>query len=403
VSLDLGDRNDLVVVADATQPIEPPTRSVHLIAVGTGGIPAIRLAARDPGVVKSLTLIDADGIEEFDLLGDHALNQVLRRAQIIATDALRWGVPHFGLLDRGPFRADRARALLATDRRDLRARLAEWGGPTLILTQHGDPAHRATAREHTRLLPQAMMRDWSADTLRAFLAAVDAGTATTRATASPERLAAADRPFDAGGLASAQGVSLFVVLALLALTTLLSEDLACVAAGVLAARGSIPLWPGIFACYLGIVAGDQLLYLLGRTAGRALVTRIPFRWILPAERLDRACEWFQGHGMKVVLTSRFIPGTRSTVYVAAGILRAGFARFALYLVVIGAVWTPALVGLSYVATLRGRGLIESLPGPTWPWALAAMVGGTLLFRSILTATTSQGRAGLSSRWRKGRG
>lgn len=403
VALDLGDRNDLLVVTDATMPIEPPTRPVHLIAIGTGGPTAIRLAATSPSAVKSLTLIDADGIEEFDLLGDHALNQVLRRAQIIATDALRWGIPHFGLLDRGPFRADRARALLATDRRDVRTRLAEWNGPTLIITDHGGPAQRATAREHARLLPQAIQRDWSTDTLRAFLATVDAGTARTRATASPDRRIAAERPFDAGGLASAQGSSLAAILILLALATLLSEDLACVTAGLLAARGSIPLWPGIAACYVGIVIGDQLLYLLGRSAGRALVTRIPFRWILPADRLDRACEWFQSHGMKVVLTSRFLPGTRSTVYVAAGILRAGFARFALYLIVIGAVWTPALVGLSYLATLRGRGLIEALPGPTWPWALGAMIGGTLLVRSLLTAATPEGRAGLATRWRGARG
>ena len=399
VALDVGDRDDLVVVADPTTPIAPPPRPVHLIAIGTGGPAAIRLATSDPAAVKSLTLIDADGIEEFDLLGDDALNRVLRRAQIIAIDAVRWCVPHFGVLDRGPFRADRARALLATDREDIRARLAEWNGPTLILTEHGGRGQRATAREHARLLPQAVLRDWSADTLRRFLASVDAGTATTRATASPERRAAAARPFNAEGLASAQGSSLAAILVLLALVTLLSEDLACVSAGLLAARGSIPLWPGIVACYIGIIVGDQLLYLLGRSAGRALVTRVPFRWILPADRLDRACEWFQAHGMKVVLTSRFLPGTRSTVYVAAGILRAGFLRFALYLVVIGAVWTPALVGLSYVATLQGRGLIESLPGPTWPWAIGAVVGGILLVRSLLSTATPEGRAGLATRWR----
>jgi membrane protein DedA with SNARE-associated domain len=397
--LDLAARADALVVPDAFARIDTLPVPMHLIAFETGGPAAIRFAAGHPDKVKSLTLVDADGIVEFDLLGDHALNQVLRRAQVVASDAIRWGIPHFGALDHGLLRAERARALLATDRRDIRALLAEWNGPTLILIRHGGAAQRATAREHARLLPQAIAADWSADRLRAFLDAVDAGVAPTRATATPERRAAAERPFDAGGLASAQGTSLVVVLALLALTTLLSEDLACVAAGVLAARGSIPLWPGIAACYVGIVAGDQLLYLLGRSAGRALVTRIPFRWILPADRLDQACEWFRTHGMKVVLTSRFLPGTRSTVYVAAGILRAGFARFALYLVVIGAVWTPALVGLSYQATRRGRTLIEALPGPTWPWALAAVIGGTLLFRSLVAVAIPEGRAGLTSRWR----
>jgi membrane protein DedA with SNARE-associated domain len=401
-TFEVGVRTDLLVIPDAFASIDSVHVAVHLVAIGTGGPAAIRFAAAHSNEVKSLTLIDADGIEEFDLLGDHALNQVLRRAQIIASDAIRWGVPHFGALDHGALLAERSRALLTTDRRDIRDLLARWGGPTLILIRQGGSAQRATAREHARLLPQALLRDWSTDTVRAFLDRVDAGTAGTRSNAPAERVAAAALPFDAGGLASAQGASLTAILILLALATLLSEDLACVSAGVLAARGSIPLWPGIIACYVGIVIGDQLLYLLGRSAGRALVTRVPFRWILPADRLDRACEWFQTHGMKVVLTSRFLPGTRSTVYVAAGILRAGFARFALFLVVIGAVWTPALVGLSYVATLRGRTLIEALPGPTWPWALAAVIGGTLLIRSILTTATPEGRAGLATRWRGAR-
>jgi membrane protein DedA with SNARE-associated domain len=374
-------------------------RAIHLIAIGTGGGPAILAAASDPGMVRSLTLIDADGIEEFDLLGDHHLNQVLRRAQVVASDALRWGLPHFGILDHGILRADRARALLAQDRRGIRAALARWGGPTLILTHDSGPGRLATSREQARLLPQALLRSSSIETLRTFLGEVDAGTAPTRTAAPPDRISAAGLPFDAGGIASAQGSSLLVVLVLLALATLLSEDLACVAAGVLAARGSIPLWPGILACYIGIVIGDQLLYLLGRSAGRALVTRVPLKWILSTERLDRAYEWFRTHGMKVVLTSRLLPGTRSTVYVAAGILRAGFVKFALWLVVIGAIWTPALVGLSYVATRQGRGLLEALPGPTWPWALGAMIGGTLLIRSLLSAATPEGRAGLAARWR----
>jgi membrane protein DedA with SNARE-associated domain len=378
----------------------PRPVQVHLIAIGTAGPRAIALAAATPERIRSLTLLDADGIEEFDLLGDHNLNQVLRRAQVGVSIGTRWLVPHFGLLDLLFEPSEqRARRLLTYDRRGLRDQLARWNGPTAIYVTDSRGAGFATAREHARLLPQSSLSHWDSASLLAFLARADAGAAPTRATADPARVAAAALPFDAGGLASAQGTSLLVVLVLLALATLLSEDLACVTAGVLAARGSIPLLPGIVACYVGIVTGDQLLYLLGRSAGRALVTRIPIKWILPADRLDRAVEWFRTHGMKVVLTSRLLPGTRSTVYVAAGILRAGFVRFALSLVVIGAIWTPALVGLSYVATLRGRGLIEALPGPTWPWALGAMVGGTLLVRWVLSTATPEGRAGLRSRWR----
>ncbi|HET7042935.1 MAG TPA: DedA family protein [Gemmatimonadales bacterium] len=377
---------------------------VHLIAFGTLGPEAIALGAERPDGIRSLTLIDAAGVEEFDLLGDHHLDQILRHAGVVFLATARTLVPHFGLLDLMTWRAElRMRRMSGYDRRGIRGALARWTGPTEIFVADSSRNSLATAREHARLLPQATLGAWDPDSLAPFLDRVDAGTAVTRATAPPERIAAAALPFDAHGIPSAEGIELFIVLVLLALTTLLSEDLACVTAGVLAARGSIPLVPAIVACYVGIIVGDQLLYLLGRSAGRVLVTRIPVKWILPAERLDRACEWFQSNGMKVVLTSRFLPGTRFPVYVAAGILRGGFVRFALWLMAIGAIWTPVVVGFSYEATRRGRSVVERLPGETWVWALGLIVGATLLLRGVIPLLTAEGRRQAAARWHGGPG
>ncbi|HEU4569442.1 MAG TPA: DedA family protein [Gemmatimonadales bacterium] len=373
----------------------------HLVALGSAGPAAVALAAAAPGRVRSLTLIDADGIEEFDLLGEHHLNRVLRRAEVASLATARALLPHFGLLDPAFDGAEaRARTLLGQDRRAIRDELAHWAGPTVVFVTGDAPARLATAREHHRLLPQSGLAAWRGDALAAFLDTADAGTAVTRATASPERVAAAEAPFDPGGLASAQGTALWVVLGLLALVTLLSEDLACVTAGVLVARGSLPLVPSIVVCYAGIVLGDQLLYLLGRSAGRALVTRIPFRWLVSADDLDRASAWFRQRGMRVVLTSRFLPGTRFPVYVTAGILRAGFVRFALWLVAIGALWTPAVVLASYAAARRGRNLVEALPGATWPWALAAVVLAVFFIHLALRLATAEGRRALVEGWKR---
>lgn len=376
--------HQLAMIPDGVDPDSvidrPDGTPVDLVAFGTSGPLAVAIVSRTPDRVRSLTLIDADGIEEFDLLGDHHLNHVLRRAQVISTVAAEWLLPHFFALNHASKGSEaRAERLLSYDRRTIRAELTRWNGPAAIYVSDTTGTAVATAREHARLLPQSTLGRWSADSLPAFLDRVAAGVARTRAHASPERIAAAARPFDAGGLASAQGTSLFVVLALLALTTLLSEDLACVIAGVLAARGSIPLFPAIIACYVGIVAGDQLLYLLGRSVGRAILTLPPFRWWVSRAALDRAHAWFTREGMRVVLTSRLLPGTRFPVYVTAGILRGGFVRFAVWLMVVGAVWTPLLVGGSYVAARQGRNLVEALPGETWPWAL----GGILLLVLIL--------------------
>ncbi|HWA40313.1 MAG TPA: VTT domain-containing protein, partial [Gemmatimonadales bacterium] len=221
-----------------------------------------------------------------------------------------------------------------------------------------------------------------------------------RADADPARVARSTRPFDPAGQPAAQGFSLALVLVLLALATLLSEDLACVAAGVLAARGSVPFVPAMVACYVGIVAGDQLLYLLGRTVGRAVVRLPPVSWLLSEEKLTHASHWFDRHGLRVVLTSRFIPGSRFPTYVAAGVLRAGFLRFAGYLAVAGALWTPGLVGASYLATRSGRSLVDALPGASWPWAIAGVVAMVLLARLVSGLLTHRGRRMLLGTWRR---
>ena len=54
-----------------------------------------------------------------------------------------------------------------------------------------------------------------------------------------------------------------VFLALM-LGTLVSEDLACIAAGLLIREGRITFEPGTAACAVGILAGDVGLWVIGR-------------------------------------------------------------------------------------------------------------------------------------------
>ena len=73
-----------------------------------------------------------------------------------------------------------------------------------------------------------------------------------------------------------------IVLVTLALSTLVSEDLACLAAGALIARGEVSPIAGIAACASGIFAGDLGLWALGRFGGRAARS-----WPWLARRLRR--------------------------------------------------------------------------------------------------------------------
>jgi membrane protein DedA with SNARE-associated domain len=104
--------------------------------------------------------------------------------------------------------------------------------------------------------------------------------------------------------------------------------------------------PGVLACLLGIFVCDVLLYVGGRVVGRPIVSWGPLRKILTTQKIDQASEWLIEQGASVVLLTRFTPGLRLPVYVAAGLLKTDFWTFAGYFLLSAAVWTPAVVGLT---------------------------------------------------------
>jgi membrane protein DedA with SNARE-associated domain len=135
-------------------------------------------------------------------------------------------------------------------------------------------------------------------------------------------------------------------LLLLALATFVSEDLTCVAAGVLVAQAEIRFWPAAFACFTGILAGDMLLFAGGRY----------LRTFVSSSHVERAAARLEERGFMAVFASRFLPGSRLPLYVAAGLARVSLWRFAGYCAAAGMVWVPLLVAL---AAWLGRDALES--------------------------------------------
>jgi len=106
--------------------------------------------------------------------------------------------------------------------------------------------------------------------LNDFWSKVESGVALTRDQAKLERIENAKIPFDMLREMALVGSPLRVVLTLIGVATLISEDLACIVAGLLASRGLISIPQAIGAALIGILVGDILLYLLGRLGGKWL-------------------------------------------------------------------------------------------------------------------------------------
>lgn len=199
-----------------------------------------------------------------------------------------------------------------------------------------------------------------------------------------------------------EGLPLPLAMAVIALATFVSEDLACIGAALLAAAGRLPAFPAIFAAGFGIWAGDLLLYALGAAIGRPLVRRAPLRYFLDEEHLDLAREWFAHRGTAVLWIARLVPGTRLATYVAAGTLHAPFWRFAWITLLACLVWTPLLGGAAYFLGQRAIQLADDYR--RWaPWILLAVVIGLVaLLQWLVPMFTWRGRRALVGRclrWR----
>lgn len=387
---------------------------VHLLGFSLGGAVALELEALRPGTVESITLLSSVGVQELELLGDYSLNHLIHGAQLAAITLVTEIVPHFGLLDRFPLNIPYARNFFDTDQRPLRGRLLELEAPTLIIHGKSDPlVPLAAAIEHHRLVPQSKLVVFDTDHfflftdpteaaagLKEFLARVDQGEAHSRLDASPERLADSQQVFDAASLPKLSGFSLWVVVLLLAIATLVSEDLTCIGAGILVADGRIGFPVAFWGCFLGILVGDLLLFLAGRWLGRPALRVPPLAWWIRESSVERSSQWFRNRVFWVIGLSRFTPGARLPTYFAAGVLRTSFWRFLLYFTLACAIWTPLLVLFSAHVGRQALGRLEHYQGGLGLALLAVFGFYWVLRRLIIPLFSFRGRRRLRGAWNR---
>lgn len=387
---------------------------VHLLGFSLGGAVVAHLTADLDDRVRSLTLLAATGVQELELLGSYRVNHGIHGAQLAALQLLQQGVPHFGRWDRRPFHLSYARNFFDTDQRPVRSLLEDYDGPALVLHSKDDVlVPYEAALEHHRILPQSRLVSF--DSGNHFLVFSDpgglvgplvetfkraeTGSAVTRAEASAERLTMATQGAP-HRLPRAMGPTLAVWIFLLAVATLVSEDLTCLAAGLLVAQGSLGFAPAVFACALGIFIGDLGLFFLGRL-GRPFLHRAPLRWLVTAKDLERSEVWFAKRGPWAILISRFMPGLRVPTYVSAGLLGMGILWFAVSLLAPILLWTPLLVGLAWRLGDQVTARFEALEAHALPTFLALLIGlWLLLLLSHSVATWSRRRlwVGRFKRW-----
>lgn len=117
-----------------------------------------------------------------------------------------------------------------------------------------------------------------------------------------------------------------------------SEEVVMLGTGYFVAQGDIGFVFACLWCLAGILAGDTVIWGLGRFAGDRVYAWPILRHSFRPARRKRFNRFFLKYGTRAVFFARFLPGIRLWTYLVAGNLRMKWWKFAL-LDLIGALLT----------------------------------------------------------------
>ncbi|HVU36976.1 MAG TPA: alpha/beta fold hydrolase [Opitutales bacterium] len=384
----------------------------HFIAYGIGGAIALELADNVPERVQSLTLLDAIGTVEFQWLGDPMLNHAIYGAQLGAFNAARVLLPHFGLLDSGPFNFASVRIFWDTDHDGLRDLLSGYHNPMLIVHAQDDfTATLASAKENYRIVPQSQLvvipgghsaglrhPELVVPAITDFIERAERGEERTKAEAAPQRLLESRKGVVITGPSSRtyEAMLLFIV----GLLSLFGEDATCIGAGLLVARGVLGFWPVMGALLAAIFAGNLMYYFVGRRLGAPALQHPLFRWAIKESDLQRMTVLFNERGTWIVFVSRFVPASRLPVFMCAGILRFPFWRMFIALVISNLLFTPLFVWTASLFGYEMFAMIEHYEKAALFVVVICVVVVLTVLHIVQPLCTWRGRRLWRSRWRR---
>jgi len=348
--------------------------SAHLVGFSMGGGVAIHTYDLAPQRIDSITLFAAIGVQEGEGSGDYHFEHLKYGVGYAGLVAAPEFVPHFGLIGDRSFRHGFLRNFWDTDQRPNRDILARYDKPMLIVHGEGDPLVPAwAAYEHHRLVEQSELvmfgdADFEGETIPiiqhamifthesttlatdpilSFLGRVEGASQGVPYTPAAPVDRAAEHPKDLlrlpGNLELRRTMNPWVKIGVIILGTFILEDPTSIAVGLFIKAGQIDLFLGVFAVLVGIFLGDLGLYAIGFVVGRRALRWKPIARFVPTRQVDALGAWFDQKGWKAVLASRFIPGTRLPLYVAAGVTGSKPGRFMLWTFLAVSIWVPVIL------------------------------------------------------------
>jgi membrane protein DedA with SNARE-associated domain len=167
---------------------------------------------------------------------------------------------------------------------------------------------------------------------------------------------------------------LLLVLILCGLGLPVPEDLALLTGGFMIYRGTTAYPLTLLVALIGVVVGDNSLFLLGRRFGTSLISYLAIVQPASKRRIAWLREFMHRHGNRAIFYARFLAGARALIYVSAGSVGFDYGRFFIYDALGALISVPIVVTLGYLFGPQIEHVVHYLGGFERVLWLAAICG-----------------------------
>lgn len=161
------------------------------------------------------------------------------------------------------------------------------------------------------------------------------------------------------------------------------EDVALLAGGYMVHRGVTRYPITLAVSLLGVVAGDNSLYFIGRRFGSGVVRYFGIGRPGRQVQIQRIQKFMERHGHRAIFYARFLAGLRALIYLSAGSFGVRPAIFFVYDLMGALISVPIVVTLGYVFGEQLEWIVKYLGGferlIVFVLILSALLYGTRMF------------------------
>jgi membrane protein DedA with SNARE-associated domain len=172
-------------------------------------------------------------------------------------------------------------------------------------------------------------------------------------------------------------LSVFGVLLLCGFGFPLPEDISLIAGGIISGMGYTNIHLMIIVGFAGVMAGDCIIYNIGRFFGVRLFEKKFVARSINHQWYDRILKSFQKNGKWVLFAARFMPGLRTPIFLTAGITK--FVPFRTFFIIDGLaalISAPVWVCIGYLGASNRAMLLH--------WIRDTRIGIVILLAVILS-------------------